>query len=558
MYEALSIGSVPVGAAFRDALQMPPARLESSPRPITTVAVVDFMGFLQDYISTFFRMPRVGPVLMGTILHERGLNVRVFSETVAPLDSEAIDYICSAGLVAMSVLTFGANRAYALAGLIRRVNPTARILMGDVHPTIMPEHCLQHCDFVIRDEGDETIGEFLSALQGEPDAPAWDAIRGLSYWRDGRIVHNPKRERPKNIGRAANLDLVEKFIQPDVYSLVKQGKLSMAVLQASRGCPVACKFCLGSAILGKGYRTRDIELVIENLHHIRRISGGDRRVTFIVDNHFFIDRNWTKALLRRIIEERIKLQFIAFGQYFVGRDPEMLDLLREAGFIRIFCGLESINAQTLREYNKNQSEDAMRECIAAMQEHGVRVHGSFMLGGETDTMETVERTIRFALETEIDSASFYALCEYPFENHEFVPNTQMLPPHRLLPDNLDYYNLNFVSIYPKCMRPSQLQRGLIDAHERFFSWTRLGRSLAGLRFDLARMRGMTLWGHYRLIRQMRAYLPYLEEREEGKYDHNDQLIESALGREPLVFDAPPPPIYDSLFTGGMRVAAHAG
>jgi len=522
--------------------------------PIRTVAVVDFMGHLQDYISTFFRMPRVGPVLIASILHERGLDVRVYSETVEMLDQEAIDRICSADLVAMSVLTYGANRAYALADLIRRVNPAAKILMGDVHATIMPEHCLQHCDYVIRDEGDETIGELLSLLQRDPDAKALEEILGLSYWRDGRVVHNPKRNRPQNIARSADLTLVEKFIRPDFVSLMRQGKLSMAVLQASRGCPVACKFCLGSAILGKGYRTRDVDIVIENLRQISRLAVGDARVTFIVDNHFFVDREWTKEVLRRIIHERLGLQLIAFGQYFIGRDPEMLDLLRQAGFIRIFCGLESINPETLREYRKNQSEDAMRECIAAMQAHGVRVHGSFMLGGETDTMETVERTIRFAIETGIDSASFYALCEYPFECHDFVPNTQMLPPHRLLPDNLDYYNLNFVSIYPKRMRPSTLQRGLIEAHERFFSWGRIGEMLTRGRWDGVRLRCMTRWGHYRLIRQMRDYLPYLEQRERGKYDAHDNLIESALSREPLRFTAPPP-LYDTIYTA--RAAVHS-
>ena len=122
------------------------------------------------------------------------------------------------------------------------------------------------------------------------------------------------------------------------------------------------------------------------------------------------------------------------------------------------------------------------------------------------------------------SASFYGLCEYPFESHPFVPATNMLPKNRLLPHNLDHFNLNFVSIYPKCMPPSQLQRGLIEAYTRFYSWRRALGPLAGGDWDLATLRGMCLWGHFRLVRQMRDYLPFLEQCERGKYDQLEKAF----------------------------------
>ena len=551
----MSIDSVPVPIQLRRTAETPAgprpgerprARPRPGPRRIRQAVVLDFLGELRDYVSTFFRMPRVGPVLIGTILREQGLSVRVFSEAVEEFGAETAAAIKDAQLVAMSVLTYGANRAYAMAAVVRRLNPDALIVMGDVHPTIMPEHCLRHCDFVVRDEGDETIVELLAALEGGPGAPALEEVRGLSFRREGAFRHNPRRERQQELPHAADLSLVERWVQSDLKSLARQGKLSMAVLQASRGCPVACKFCLGSAILGRAYRTRDVDRVMENLHHIRRLSLGEKRVTYIVDNHFFIDKEWTREILRRIVREGIKLQFIAFGQYFVGRDPEMLDLLREAGFIRIFCGLESINARTLEEYNKKQNAREMFECVRAMEAHGVRVHGSFMLGGETDTLETVRETIDFSIRCGMASASFYGLCEYPFESHPFVPATNMLPKNRLLPHNLDHFNLNFVSIYPKCMPPSQLQRGLIEAYTRFYSWRRALGPLAGGDWDLATLRGMCLWGHFRLVRQMRDYLPFLEQCERGKYDQQGRLLEDRLGDELPTYDTPLPAAYAKL------------
>ncbi len=519
---------------------------EDCQKPVERIAIVGFEGYLSDYTITSFRMPRIGPVIIGSILREKGYRVRVFAEGVGGIDKKVIDYLQTCDLVAFSVLTYGANRAYALADLLRSVNPKIRILMGDVHPTIMPEHCLAHCDFVIRGEGDESMLDVLACLNREPGARPFSQIEGLSYWEGDQIRHNPNRARPTNVDVMTDLSLVEDFVTNEWYTMFKEGRRTLAVMQASRGCPVACKFCLGAAILGTGYRIGTIERVIESLHDIRR-RLGDNRTVFFIDNHLFIKPDWTKKLLRQIIKEKLnKFAYIAFGQYYIGRDIEMLDLLREAGFIRIFVGFESINPNTLKEYNKKQSEASMRECIAGMHAHGVHVHGSFMLGGETDTPEVAEATIRFALDTNITTASFFGLTEYPFENHSFVPTTNMLPRQRLLPDNLDFYNLNFVSIYPKMMPPSRLQRYIIDAHDRFFSVSRAFKALASgdkMRF-YQRITGY--WGQRVMVKQMRDYLPYLEEAEAGKYDQNGHLIESKLSADGPILKNPTPFLFHKM------------
>lgn len=505
---------------------------------INSVAIAGMEGYLSDYTTNHFRMPRIGPVIIGSILKELGYSVKVFAEAVHKFDKQTLDQICSADLVAMSVLTYGANRAYALASLIRHANKTAVIVMGDVHPTIMPEDCLAHCDFVIRGEGDETIVELLSYLNDEGRAPALQEIAGLSYQHEGHIVHNNSRERPKDIGVVADLSLVDTFVRRDIISYLTEGRGSMSVIQASRGCPIACKFCLGSAILGEQYRTKEIDKVVENLILIQSFNLGKRPVVFFIDNHFFINRQWTKALLRRIIEGKYEFSFIAFGQYFVGRDPEMLDLLREAGFIRIFVGFESINPQTLKDFNKAQSEAAMRDCISAMHKHGIQIHGSFIFGGETDDEEVSEATIQFALDSNILTASFFSLTEYPFESHSFVPATNVLPKNRLLADNLDYYNLNFVSFYPQLMRPSQLQKKLISAYERFYSPRRILKQISAGEYSLAYQRAMGHWGQRRLITQMSQYVPYLEVKEEGKYTAENTLLIERLGMSPPKFNSP--------------------
>ncbi|MCG8331085.1 MAG: radical SAM protein [Chitinophagales bacterium] len=516
---------------------------------IKKVAVVGFAGFLKDYTVTFFRMPRIGPVMMATLIRDYGCEVKMFAEGVKPIDKFAIEYICSADLVAMSVLTYGANRAYAMASLIKMKNPNAIIVMGDVHPTIMPEHSLRYSDYVIRGEGDETIVELLKFLNKNQHQSLHD-IAGLSFWEDGRIIHNTKRQRPKNIEVIPDLSLVHSFYEEVGMSSYIKGRMTMAVAQASRGCPVACSFCLGSAILGKGYRTRGIEGIIDNMKDIQKKAKGVKLTLFFIDNHFFINKRWTKALLKRIIEEKFNFWLVVFGQYFIGKDEELLGLMKRANVNRVFVGFESINPQTLKEFNKRQSEKAMRQCIKRIHDYGINIHGSFMLGGETDTIETVEATINFAIETRIMTASFFGLCEYPFEALNFVPTTNCLPANRLLPkENLEYYNLNFVSIYPKKMKPSQLQQVLIDAHKRFFSLKRIFKSLVrGDLYGVGR-RLIGYWAQRKMVKQMKNYIPYLVEMEKGMYDANNCLIEENLPDTTFNFVNPTPDLYNNL--GGI-------
>ena len=506
---------------------------------INRISVVGIAGFLSDYTTTLFRMPRIGPVFIGSVLKDHGYSVRIFSEPVKRLTHEHLQYIVSSDLIAMSVLTFGANRAYALARLIRQMNKTAVIVMGDVHATIMPEHCLDYCDVVVRGEGEATILELLNYLQDKEDSVhSLDDIAGISFWRDGIKVHNPKRPRPRSIDTSIDFSLVESFVQKDWKIKITEGRQTMPVLQASRGCPVACKFCLGSSILGTEYRTKDINAVIDNLNMVRAYNLGKAPVIFFIDNHFFINRPWTKELLRRIIKEHYGFRFIAFGQYFIGNDNEMLELLREAGFTRIFVGFESINPNTLRDWNKNQSEATMRKCINNMHKADIHIHGSFMLGGETDSEEIIDATVDFAIETEIMTASFFSYCEYPFESYPEDYSTKILPAYRLLPDNFDFYNLNFVSIFPRLVRPSMLQRKLIAAHERFYSMKRVWHAFVTGNRKRARQR---FYGHLaqrKMVAQMYDYLPYLEEAEKGKYDNQGMLIEDALDKTPKVFYNP--------------------
>jgi len=133
-------------------------------------------------------IPRLGSVLLGTIMRAKGYDVRVFIEDIQAID---MNEVLSADLVAVSAITSTAPQSYKLADVARRAG--AIVVMGGTHTSFMPEEGLQHADFIVRGEGEFAFQELVDAIQR---GDGFDKIQNLTYRTDdGRLVNNA--ERPK-------------------------------------------------------------------------------------------------------------------------------------------------------------------------------------------------------------------------------------------------------------------------------------------------------------------------------------------------------------------------
>ncbi|MCC6624766.1 MAG: B12-binding domain-containing radical SAM protein [Deltaproteobacteria bacterium] len=487
------------------------------------VAVVGVRGSIDDSIQTGFRMPRYGPVAVGSLLASAGHRVDIYDEGVRELDGSAVEALIRADVVAMSVLTYGANRAYALASETRRRNPSAVIVMGDVHATLMPEHALRYADFIIRAEGEHTLLALVKALE-IGDAATLYGLAGLSFRGANGPIHNEPRARDRDIDIELEPDRVVGLAQSNLFSTVIEGRRNLHIAQATRGCPVACTFCLGSKILGGRYRRGNVERVIDDLRRIQRLANREAQWVLFVDNDLFIDRNFASGLLRAIIAERFTLQFFAFARYpSVANDPELLELARKANFVRLFIGFESVNPGTLAEFRKPQSGATATAAIRAIHAQGLHIHGSFIFGADADTTESMRETLDFAIGNRITTASFFSLTQFPNECHSGATGTNVIPQNRLVATNLDHFDLHRVTHLPLQVRPSQLQRQLIDAIRRFYSPVRIAAAFASGDRYRALMLASGLWMHRRLLAPMRAHVGWLEQQEKGLYDDRNRL-----------------------------------
>ncbi|MCK7480220.1 MAG: B12-binding domain-containing radical SAM protein [Candidatus Moduliflexus flocculans] len=244
------------------------------------------------HIFSAFPLPRLGALILGTMMKERGWDVEVYVEDLRRIDYDAV---AGADLVGISTITSTAPRAYAIADKARAMGRT--VLMGGPHVTFLAEEALEHADFVFRGEGERPLTAFVEAWESGLDPTG---TPNLSFRAaDGRIVHNPLLPMERDLDRIPYPDL--SLLKPDPRRRKFQPPIPV---QTSRGCPFACSFCSVTGMFGKKYRFRSTENVIEELRRYDR----DNNAVFFYDDNFAADRERTKELLEAMIREGFKFR----------------------------------------------------------------------------------------------------------------------------------------------------------------------------------------------------------------------------------------------------------
>jgi hypothetical protein len=276
-------------------------------------------------------------------------------------------------------------------------------------------------------------------------------------------------------------------------------------------------------MLGEGYRLRSVDSVIEDLRDKLQYS----RAVMFVDNLFEGNKPHARAILQRIIDEKMRPLLTIFCRSAIGRDPKMLKLMRRAGVIRIFTGIESLNQESLDNCNKRQTVEDIKCAVDAIREAGITVHATMVMGFDTDTVETIEATRDMLRRWGISQLNVFSL--WGLYKHD---GEQLTSLDRIIFKDWDYLNGSFVCHFPLRLRPSQLQYQIMATHDDTFD----ERCEPG---DHPRWSGPeepwrdfyhTIWKPMRKV--MLEYIPYLEEVEQGYYDENDNLLVDRLSKRP--------------------------
>lgn len=354
------------------------------------------------HIYSRIPLPRLGTILLATILHGQGHDAKVQIEELGRINMKDIE---SADAIGISVLTSTAPRGYEFARLFRQMGKT--VFMGGAHASYLPEEALLHCDYVLRGEADETIVPFIKALERKD---GFEGIDGLSWWRDGVMAHNPNTAYIKDLDRTPIPD----------FRLITNWEKGMEItpIMTSRGCPFDCEFCSVSNMFGRQFRHKCTERVLKELRlhkelcRENKIKNTDDWV-FFYDDNFTINKNRAKELLRAMIKEKLTPHWTAQASVDVADDDELLGLLRESNCYLLYIGFESINPETLKAYNKKQTVEKIEKAINKLRQYGIRIHGMFVFGADTDDTSVIHSTVAFAKRNRLHSVQFMVLTPLP-------------------------------------------------------------------------------------------------------------------------------------------------
>jgi anaerobic magnesium-protoporphyrin IX monomethyl ester cyclase len=483
-------------------------------RQIKKITCIQLGGEFPDFCYRLV-MPDYGLPVIGTILAEAGYDVKVYMEHIEPPEW---DRIAGSDLVCFSSLNAGADKTYRLAQEIRSELEIPTII-GGTHATYFPDSCLQYCDYVVFGEGDETIVELVETLAHGGDV---DKVAGVAYRMNGQVHRTAPRSEPPRFDTVPNFSLIEGYPRMSWLDMLLQRRKPQLTAQSSRGCQFKCTFCIVNTMFPTGYRKRDVESVIRDLRDKRQYG----RELMFVDNDFAALRPYTKKLLRRMIEEDFGFDIVVFARVEVTKDDEILSLMRQAGITQIYQGYESVQPETLVAYNKHQTFDQIVAAIEKIHSFGFRILGSFVVGADTDTPETIERTVNFVLEQKLALAYFFPIWgHFPEQLNGYHT---IVPWYRSIFRAWRYCDGNFVSHFPLHMPPSRLQQALIDAHRAIYSPTQVMQALQRGKFTDAKGKILHRYVWRDIEKGLQEHIAFLEELEDGLYDANGHLREDLL------------------------------
>lgn len=307
-------------------------------------------------------------------------------------------------VVGITTLTFTLIDALKAVEVTKKIQPRCKVCLGGFHCNLFPAETLRQSgvDFVVFGEGEETFSELIQALKKPGFTP--EAIPGLAYYDDDKIVTNPSRPLNTDLD---SLPFPNYHLLGEVkYEHVLGAGSRTIALQSSRGCPFGCAFC---DIRRSPFRFRSADSVLAELSHW--YDQGIRSF-FFVDDNFVIKRKRLLSICEGIIANNWGIDFKISSRVDTV-DKEMLLSLKRAGCNHINFGVESGDQRNLDFLQKGITSERTARTFADCKSIGVTSFAYMVIGLPDQTRDEMFAELRFLRAIKADYASFAVLVPYP-------------------------------------------------------------------------------------------------------------------------------------------------
>ncbi len=354
---------------------------------------------------------------------------------------ELIDYEVDADLIAITVETYTAKRAYAIAGEFRRRGKT--VILGGYHVTLMPDEALDRSD---------------SILIGNAET-AW--VDMLNDYRSGTL-----KKVYKGINRYTRT-------LPDRSAYKGKQYIPLKLVETGRGCPFNCTFCSISAYYCSRYIPRPVDDIVKE---IAETSGS---YYFFVDDNIGADPSHCRNLVERITDRGVK--WTSQCSLNIAENVGLLKAMKKSGCDVLLIGFESLDKQNLLQMNKGwrTSLGNADDLVRRIHDEGISIYATFVFGFDHDTRETFRRVLEFSLHHRFFFAAFNHLLPFPgTQLYDHLREQGRLRNERwwLQPD----YNYGDIPYIPKQMSPEELTEMCEETRKLFYSYSSIAKRFGGL------------------------------------------------------------------------------
>ncbi|WP_446742397.1 B12-binding domain-containing radical SAM protein [Silvibacterium acidisoli] len=335
-------------------------------------------------------------------------------------------------LVIIQVYITNAYRAYRIADHYRTQG--AFVCLGGLHVTSLPDEAAPHADAIFLGPGEQTFPAFLA---------------------DFRAGH------PGKIYRSASGRTLDR-VPPIRRDLIQRNRyLVPNSIVVTRGCPQHCDFCYKDAFFenGRGFYTQRVD---DALREIERLPG---RHLYFLDDHLLGDRRFAESLfegmrgMKRVFQGAATVDSILRGN--------LIERAAEAGMRSIFVGFETLTPENLKSSNKRQNLGRDYKAVTdRLHSLGIMVNGSFVFGMDNDGDDVFRRTVDWAIEHGITTATFHIQTPYPGTRLY----ARMVEQGRILNCNWDLYDTRHVVYRPARLTAEALKTGYDWAYREFYRW----------------------------------------------------------------------------------------
>lgn len=353
-------------------------------------------------------LPPLGILSLASYLEQHGLEVHIVdlhAEEISPDDFKEILKNLKPKFVGITVLSAHLTPANYVASLAKQVVSDCKVIVGGVHAESEPEQMLKNpfIDAVCRGDGEEVLLEFVNGVK-------YSDIKGLSFrneFDNSKVIHNSPREVEMNLDKypfpAYHLIDFDNYFPP----VASYKDLPAMNVLMTRGCPGKCTFCNSANTVLRGRSVRKMVDMIKNL----RYTYGIRQIYFY-DDTFTSNPKIVSDFCKLMIEEKVDVKWICYARGDMFREP-IAELMSKAGCHQILIGIETGSEALMKDIGKPIKKHLYQKVVDIAHKYNIEVRASFIVGHVMETVETMNETLQFAMDIDVDFFQVNIMTPYP-------------------------------------------------------------------------------------------------------------------------------------------------